>query len=156
MFVFVMKEMLTWFSSPPQQMKRRSSGRMKKKSGQHHSGQNPHTSVSYDMFEEFIAATPSNCRSSEVVHQREDLTKLKTPSRISKKYTEVTPLRQKTGTRMMLRRLSENADVTTPGRGIPRVATTPGTSAAASTTHGNLSRISPRTKLSTKELPIIF
>lgn len=115
--------------------------------------QNPHSSVSYDMFEELVSATPSHYRSSEVAHTREDLTKLRTPSRIAKKYTEVTPLRQKPATRMMLRRLSEAADVTTPGRGIPRVATTPG---AASTTHGNLSRISPRTKLSTKELPIIF
>lgn len=119
---------------------------------------NPHTSVSYDMFEDFIAKTPSHCRSSEVHHAgREDVTKLRTPSRIAKsttKYTELTPLRQKSS-RMMLRRLSETtADLTTPGRGMARMPTTPG--AASTTHHGNLSRISPRNKLSTKELPIIF
>lgn len=119
----------------------------------------PHASVSYDMFEELIAKTPSHCRSSEVHHNvgREELTKMRTPSRIAKsttKYAEVTPLRQKSS-RMMLRRLSENADLTTPGRGIARLPTTPG--AASTTHHGNLSRVSPRNnKLSTKELPIIF
>ena len=141
-----------------QQLKRRSSGRMRQKK-QQGNGQNPHASVSYDMFEEFISSTPSHCRSSEVAHHRDNLTKPKTPSRITKstKYTEITPLRQKPNTRMMLRRLSEAGDVTTPGRGIPRLPTTPGPAAgAASTTHGNLSRISPRNKLSTKELPIIF
>lgn len=120
-------------------------------------GSNPHTSVSYDMFEEFIAATPSHCRSSEVHHgMREEVTRLRTPSRIAKsttKYTELTPLRQKSS-RMMLRRLSETADLTTPGRGMSRMPTTPG--AASTTHHGNMSRLSPRTKLSTKELPIIF
>lgn len=146
-------------------MKRRSSGRVRQRKQQQSggsSGQNPHASVSYDVFEEFISSTPSHCRSSEVVRNhhhnnaatREELTKLKTPSRIAKstKYNELTPLRVKPG-RAMLRRLSESADVTTPGRGIPRMATTPG---ASTTTHGNLSRISPRSKLSTKELPIIF
>lgn len=152
-------------------MKRRSSGRMRsKKSIQQQAaaagaGQNTHQSVSYDMFEEFIASTPSHCRSSEVVHHhhpglREEVTKLKTPSRIAKsnaKYTELTPLRQKSS-RMMLRRLSETADLTTPsGRGVSRLPTTPGHPAASTTQHGgNLSRVSPRNKLSTKELPIIF
>lgn len=143
-------------------MKRRSSGRMRSKKSQAAGGAagggpNPHTSVSYDMFEEFIASTPSHCRSSEVHHViREEVTKLRTPSRIAKstsKYAELTPLRQKPA-RVMLRRLSETSDLTTPGRGMPRVPTTPG--AASTTHHGNLSRVSPRTKLSTKELPIIF
>lgn len=130
---------------------------------------NPHTSVSYDMFEDFIAKTPSHCRSSEVHHHqqhhhqtvRDEVTKLKTPSRIAKsstKYAELTPLRQKSS-RMMLRRLSETADLTTPGKGLTSrlQAKSPGTAAASTTHHGgNLSRVSPRNKLSTKELPIIF